>query len=120
MLFIGYSFNKSINKLPNSINSLTLGRYFNQPVDNLPSNLIQLTLGHDFDKLINNLPSNLINLTLGYNFNRFVDNLPDTVKQIKIRERQMNLLKKIPFGCIIIDFNDKILLQDKELCAEFL
>ena len=44
--------------------------------------------------------------TFGYLFNKKVDNLPNSIKEIKIHEHNVNLLKKIPFGCKVVDENN--------------
>ena len=126
-LTFGYSFNREVDNLPNSLTHLTFGKEFDQNVDNLPNNLRYLTFGYDFDKEVDNLPNSmthltfgfdfdrqvehlpnsLTHLTFGYWFNQKVDNLPLTIKQIKIHKQNINLLKKIPFGCEIIDEEDK-------------
>ena len=54
-----------------------------------------------------NLPINLTHLTVGYEFNQIVDNLPSSIEKIKIHNYQITLLKKIPFGCKIVDHNNK-------------
>ena len=39
-------------------------------------------------------------------FSQLVDNLPFSIKEIKINKNKLNLLKKIPFSCKIINFHD--------------
>ena len=75
---------------------------FNEELKDLPD----LIFGHYFNQKIDNLPSTLTHLTVGYLFNQKMVNLPLTVKQIKICKQQIHLLKKIPFGCKIIDENN--------------
>ena len=41
--------------------------------------------------------------TFGYNFNQKVENLPNSIKEIKIFKKYLNLLKKIPFDCIVME-----------------
>jgi hypothetical protein len=45
-----------------------------------------------------------------YNQQNLIDNLPITIKIIKISDpHYLCLIKKIPFGCIVTDSNNKIL-----------
>jgi len=91
-------FEKNHNKFQHSI--------FNQPVDNLPNRLKCVTLGHSFNQKVDNSPKTLTHLTFGYNFNQEVDNLPSNMEKIKIRRDKQNLIKKIPFGCKVVDESD--------------
>ena len=74
---------------------------------NLPNSLTHLTFGFRFNQKVNNLPVNLTHLSLGRDFNQKVDNLPLNIEEIKIYDVQKSLLKKIPFGCKILNEYDK-------------
>ena len=102
----GSIFNQPINDLPHSLTRLTLGHHFNQPMNNLPHSLTHLTFGMSFNQPLNNLPNYLTYLTFGISFNQEVNNLPPSLKEIKIFNKSVHLLKKIPFGCKIIDEHD--------------
>jgi hypothetical protein len=120
-----WKFNQEIkeNVLPNSLTHLKFGYIFNQEIKEnvLPTSLTHLLLGYSFNNkiffpkslieldffahtiIINNIPEYIENITL-----RFVDsyekitNLPSSIKKIKIDDPyKINLIEKIPFGCII-------------------
>jgi hypothetical protein len=60
-LELGYSFNQSVNKLPN---------------------IKYLQIEHDVVDLVDNLPNSLEELVLGYYFGLQLDNLPNQLKKI--------------------------------------
>ena len=51
--------------------------------------------------------------TFERDYNQKVDNLPLNLKEIKIWKRYVNLLKKIPFGCKVVDENNMEILYIK-------
>ncbi len=126
-LTFGKKFNQLVNNLPNNLTHLTFGKSFNQSVDFLPNNLTHLTFGEYFNQSVNSLPSTLIEIgfsSCGYinnnipnsieflnitfcdddKYNKAIDNLPLNVKKIRInRSDRLHNLKKIPFGCKVID-----------------
>jgi hypothetical protein len=128
-----YKFNKTVNNLPSSLTHLTLGCYFNQSIENLPSSITHLTLGWQFNQNINilpsslielffssmsiiknNIPNNITNIKIYFydndKINDYIDNLPISIKKIKINlPEKIHFLKKIPFGCIVTDFDDNVL-----------
>ena len=129
-LTFGHYFNQSVDNLPSSLTYLTLGMYFNQKIDNLPNNLTHLTIGHCFSqsidklpksirklgfyscsKIRNNIPENIEKIKIIFYgddaYNSTVKNIPSHIKEIKINAKtKIHFLKKIPFGCKIIDDND--------------
>jgi hypothetical protein len=114
---VGDEFNQPVNNLPNSITHLTVGFEFNQPVDNLPKSIKELAFYSGY-KIKGNIPENIENIYIifsGYEdeHNLIFDNIPCHIKQIKINNRsKINYLKKIPFGCKVVDDNDnEIFLQ---------
>jgi hypothetical protein len=118
-LTFGNKFNQPVDHLPNSITHLTFSyysSYFNQPVDNLPNSITNLTFGHKFNQSIDNLPNSITHLTFEYCFDKALDNLPLFLQQIKFNsinnERILSKIKKVPFGCKILNKNDQeIFLQ---------
>jgi hypothetical protein len=134
-LTFGFRFNQPVNKLPNSITHLTFGFCFNEPMDNLPNSITHLRFGHCFNqpldylpksikeltfdsgkKIKGNIPENIENIYIifyGYGYDSIIDNIPCHIKQIKINDRdKINYLKKIPFGCKVVDNKDnEIFLQ---------
>jgi hypothetical protein len=56
-LLFGNNFNREVNNLPVTLQSLSFGYCFNQQVDNLPEKLISLAFGNNFNQPVNNLPS---------------------------------------------------------------
>ena len=113
-LTIPFNFNEELKDLPLDTKIIKFeedfykeeNSRFNQLVDNWPNYLTHLTFGYYFDQFVDNLPENLTHLTFKYNFSQSVDNLPLNLKQLKICETQVHYLKKIPFGCRIIDIYD--------------
>ena len=124
-LNFGKEFNKPIEYLPKSITHLTLGWNFNQPIDTLPDSITHLELNVCFDQLIDKFPSSLVYLgfysklkinnipenvhTLKINFfagsdSDLIDNLPSSVKKIIVSDtKKIHCIKKIPFGCEIVE-----------------
>ncbi len=129
-LNFGDNFNQSVDKLPNNLTHLTFGIRFNQSVENLPANLTHLTFGYEFNQSVNSLPDTIKELTywsksklnniptsIEYTniifskydkYNKVIDNLPINVKIIRINKPdKAHYLKKIPFGCKVVDENEK-------------
>jgi hypothetical protein len=129
-LTFGYTFNQLVDNLPNKLTELTFGDCFNQGVDNLPNNLTHLTFGRYFNQSVDSLPDTIKELTywsesklnniptsIEYTniiftkydkYNKVIDNLPINVKIIRINKPdKAHYLKKIPFGCKVVDENEK-------------
>ena len=95
-------------------NTLTIPLNFNEELKDLPSDTKIIIFEEDYNKreysqfnqLVDKLPNNLTHLAFGCCFNEKVDNLPNNLKQLKIFETPVYYLKKIPFGCRIIDEDD--------------
>jgi hypothetical protein len=103
-LELGFKFNKSVDLLPNSITHLIFGKSFNQPVGNLPNSIIHLTFGNNFNQPIKKIPSNLKMINLGYNFTQILDENLIYLEEIYLsKKEQIQLLKKVPWGCKILD-----------------
>jgi len=103
-------FNQPVSYLPNSITHLTFGCYFNQPVDNLPKSIKKLGFSSN-SKIKNNIPENIEDIEIiffGFHYDSIVENIPCHIKKIKINRRdKINYLKKIPFGCKVVDEEEK-------------
>ena len=85
------NFNQSLNNLPNSIQSLVLGKYFNHSLDYLPNSIKNLVVGNCFSHPINKLPISIENLTiLGNDIKLNIKNLPKSIKQIKFFNNKNN------------------------------
>jgi hypothetical protein len=130
-LTFGNRFNQKVDSLPNNLTHLTFGYSFNQLVNSLPNNLTKLTFGWKFNQLVNSLPSSLIEIGfwshskiknnipnsieflniffwLDDKYNQLIENIPSNVKEIKINHRnKAYYLKKIPFGCKVVDESGK-------------
>lgn len=130
-LILGAAFNNPIDKLPNSITYLTVGNNFNQLVENLPISITDLNLGYKFNQPIDKLPMSIKNLSIFTNsnlvnnipnnveeifffftpgFSTDIENIPPTVKKITINDStKIQLIKKLPFECIVFDkFNNQL------------
>lgn len=83
-ILFGYYFNKSVNKLPNSIEWLFFGHTFNNYISKYPSNLKYLTFGYCFNQEISQLPSSLERIVFGCHFNQSIDMLPDTITHLSL------------------------------------
>ena len=119
-LTFGPCFNQSVGhqgcniscsrNLPNSITHLTFGYYFDQSIDKLPKNIKELGFASG-NKIKNNIPENIENIEIVFLNNEndsMIENIPCHIKQIKINERhRINYLKKIPFGCKVVDEEEK-------------
>jgi len=76
-----------------------------------PDSLNKIKFTYEYNKpTINTLPIG-INEVEFHKINKQVNNLPITVQIIKVNDLSDSnlLLLKIPFGCIVIDANDKII-----------
>lgn len=105
-LTFGVCFDQKINELPESLTHLTFGHSFNQKVDNLPKMLIELGFSSNC-KIKNNIPENIKKIKIIFNdldeYYSAVDNLPPNIKEITIKKNKFRYLKKVPFGCKILD-----------------
>lgn len=102
--------------LPQNLVYLKLGNYYNETITReLLENLKTIEIeGRNCEKdFIDNLPATLENIIFR-KLETKVDNLPVSLRRIKLThgiEEAMKLLNKIPFGCVIVDRTDKVLLQ---------
>jgi hypothetical protein len=69
-------------------------------------------LGFDScNKIKENIPENIECIYIifyGYGYDSIIDNIPCHIKQIKINDRDgVEYLKKIPFGCKVLDMEEK-------------
>ena len=95
-------FDKSVDNLPNSLINLTLGYYFNQSIIKLPNSVKYLSFWSHYT-FKNNIPKFIETLELFFNNDgTFIDNIPLNIKKIIIHnELNKKYLQKIPFGCIV-------------------
>ena len=124
-------FNKSVDKLPKNLTHLTFGKWFNQSVNKLPTSLTHLTFGYCFGKSVHILPKSIIelgfyshhkikndipesveNINIYFHSmvekNETIENILPTIKQIKVNDKnKLYLIKKIPFGCKLVDEKDR-------------
>lgn len=118
-LRFGYNFNHPVDKLPNSLTHLILGDLFSQSIDNLPKNIKELGFLSGCSA-INHIPTNIENIRiLFYDISlhdKSIDNIPIHIKQIKIyMTEKIRYIKKIPFGCKIVDKNNNTINVDEYL-----
>jgi hypothetical protein len=80
---------------------------------NLPKSIKELTF-FSGNKIKDYIPENIENIYIIFcGFDSTIDDIPCHIKQIKINDRKkINCLKKIPFGCKVVDDKDnEIFLQ---------
>ena len=130
-LTFGKWFDQSVNKLPKNLTHLTFGKWFNQSVNKLPTSLTHLTFGYCFGKSVHILPKSIIelgfyshhkikndipesveNINIYFHSmvekNETIENILPTIKQIKVNDKnKLYLIKKIPFGCKLVDEKDR-------------
>lgn len=112
LIFNG-KFNQVISKVnfPLSLESLELCGNFNKPIDELRSllSLKKITFGEKYNKPLNNIQFEVEELVF-YNISHDISNLPPSVKKIKLMNPNLiTKIKKIPYGCIVVDRCDNIL-----------
>jgi hypothetical protein len=131
-LTLGYDFNQCIDNLPDSIIKLELESCcFNKTINKYPKNLEYLSVLNDISKSfsllpestktikttnannVNNLPDTVEKLIIGDGFFQIVDantvNFNVNLKIIKMMsfDKRELIKMKIPFGCEIVNYNDK-------------
>ena len=129
-LFLSIEFNQPVDKLPSNLTHLKFWYYFNQPVDNLPNSLTHLKVCCKFKQSLMNLPKTIEelsycscseinevspeieNLIINFHdnprYNKPINNLSSNVKIITINyDSCIYYLKKIPFGCKIMNKQNK-------------
>lgn len=129
-LTFGYNFNQSIDKLPKLITHLTFGVNFNQSIDKLP-NLICLIFDPTF-KNIDKIPDYIDNIEICDDKSiktvyddmimprrklsgLIIDNIPPHIKIIKTDWYIAKFIKKIPWGCKLINIHSgEIIPNDKD------
>ena len=109
----GYSkdahFNKSINHLPPSLQTLSLSNYFNQPVLSLPPSLTHLSFGYFFNQpILCSLPPYLTSLFLGMHFDHPLSTpLPKYLMDLSIHQHYSLPLPPLPPHLVVtrrVDF----------------
>ena len=94
-LAFGYPFNQKIHNLPKKINTLKFWAHHGIK-DNIPEQIEKIIIVFD-------LPND---------DTQKIDNIPTNVKIIEINyPKKMRYIKKIPFGCNVIDSENNILLS---------
>jgi hypothetical protein len=134
-LIFGTCFNTEIeiNILPTNLHTLFFCNYYNKNIEanvlpknlhyfkffgnalSLPTSIIELSCDAT-SQMLNNLPEYLevLNLDCVNNSDTFriIDNFPSTLKIIKINKNGFRkYIKKIPFGCIIINICDNKVIE---------
>lgn len=118
-LDMGCKYNQSFYgvKLPDSIKYLNLGSDYDQSLKNieLPKSLKTLNFGNSYARGFANVnfPDSLKTIIFG-KLNCIIDNLPNTISKIKIEITydydQLELIKRVPFGCVVVDYHNRSLL----------
>jgi len=110
-----YNFNNSIDPL-SEIDGLThicFGKYFNKSIDNLPNCIESIVLDTKFNLDIAKFPANLKSIEFGYNFNKKCE-FPDTLTSIKFGASFNCIIDRLPVNLEVLEFGMK---YDKPLCA---
>eukprot|EP01112_Ceratiomyxa_fruticulosa_P016398 TRINITY_DN4946_c0_g1_i1.p1 TRINITY_DN4946_c0_g1~~TRINITY_DN4946_c0_g1_i1.p1 ORF type:complete len:283 (+),score=34.86 TRINITY_DN4946_c0_g1_i1:90-938(+) len=100
----GKSFNRSVDRLPNSITHLQFGEYFNQLPNFLPCNLTHLSFGVHFDKPITRFPCTLAHIHFGFCFSHDVSTLPLRLQQLSFGHHFNEHLWNLPSTITHIKF----------------
>ena len=115
-LTFGNNFNQKIDKLPNNLTSLFIWSpdpftVFDQSIDKLPETVKELAFVSTC-RFKNNIPEHIENLRIIFFpnaiYDNTIDNIPHNIKKIIIDDKiHIHYLKKIPFGCVVVDMNDQ-------------
>lgn len=131
-LTLSYAFNNTVNSLPKSLISITFLEMFNQSIDNLPNSVKIISMSGGFNRQVLKYPDSLeelsfcarsniknqipdhisiINVYFDYVGGDLVcSNIPPNIKKIRINiKEKINLITKIPFGCVITDVYDNVI-----------
>ena len=98
-------FNDTINNLPLTITSLSLGCSFNKSMDYLPKGLIILSLGCNYNQPIKSLPYSLISLSFAHDFNQSIKNLPNSINKLTLGHKFQHSLSKLPLSLIHLELS---------------
>lgn len=88
----GFIFNKSVDNLPDCINTIIFGEAFNTEIHNFPILLKKIYFGYSFNQDLN-LPKGITTLHLGNNFNKNIKNLQSNLISFGINYYTLNLTK---------------------------
>ena len=104
---IGWADNLLV-KIPDDTIYLIFGFKFknNIPDGYIPSSVTDVAIYGTTELLINNLPFGIKRLTIAEN-DVIINNLPSSLEILKIVEYDYKKLVKVPFGCKVLDDNDK-------------
>jgi hypothetical protein len=101
-LSFGHFFDRSLRRLPATLQHLTFGFHFNQSLENteLPNSLRTLTFGNCFNQSLEGvtLPSSLKSLRFGDAFNRSLEGvkLPDSLEDLAFGRAFDQSLAEVP------------------------
>ena len=116
-IVFGYSFNKSVVNLQDSVTSIIFEGNFNKSVDNLPKSLTSITFGHDFDKSLKKLLKFVKTICFyrtktGYIYNNIIVYITKFIHNGKTHNlnNEFSLkyyvakskIKKLPYGCTLL------------------
>ena len=116
-LALGTSFNQSVDLLPNLITHLSFGGNFNQIIETLPQSVKELGICAGCrSNIVNNIPENIktikINFSVNDKLNSKITNPPPTINKIIIKiPAKLCFIQKIPFRCVVVDTNDKVMYK---------
>lgn len=97
------SYNKPLQKLPESLLKLDLGVKFNHSINVLPKNLQELILSDCYKKPLPELPKNLLKLDLKNNYTHFISKFPKKLEELNLGGynkiiKSLNNLKVLNLG----------------------
>eukprot|EP01112_Ceratiomyxa_fruticulosa_P004658 TRINITY_DN151_c0_g1_i3.p1 TRINITY_DN151_c0_g1~~TRINITY_DN151_c0_g1_i3.p1 ORF type:complete len:635 (+),score=68.33 TRINITY_DN151_c0_g1_i3:107-2011(+) len=122
-LYLGWTYNKPLPKLPSTLTHLHFSSYFNQTITSFPPNLVQLELSHHFNKPLPKLPSTLLHLKLGFDYNEPISELPPNLQHFELSYRFTRPLPSLPSSLTYLsipgDYQQPLKLPSNLLFFEF-
>jgi len=100
------SYNRPLNRLPDKLQMLKLGKAFNQPFDSPPPNLtyLQFHPSSEFDQALDLLPPSLSRLELPNRYNRPLDQLPSSLQTLIMPQEYNQPLNDLPSSLTALKF----------------
>ncbi len=123
-LVIGDNYNLTINKLPNNLKILVLGKKFESKILNYPPKLKYLDIGNSYTYSLNNLPNDLETLIINGKYNSQIIYPIGLRHFIILKDSEFNLeLKDLPNSLVYLSIQNNYTLvisslPDSIICLE--